>query len=189
MRICKIEGCGKKYYSIGYCRVHYCRMYKTGSTEILGIISPEKRFFSKILKHKSGCHIFIGSRSKDGYGNLRIGDKIIKTHRYAWFLKHGKWPSDNIKVCHKCDNPPCCNPDHLFLGTDKDNVRDSIKKGRFKRAFGEGHGMAIFSEQDILYIRKVLKEGKKSGGQLAREYGVWPSLISKIRNRLLWKHV
>jgi hypothetical protein len=82
----------------------------------------------------SDCWIFGGSLNSDGYGNIRVGGrkgKTIKVHRLAWEEANGPIP-DGLTVCHTCDVPACCNPAHLFLGTQQDNVADMVNKGRFK---------------------------------------------------------
>lgn len=76
-----------------------------------------------------GCWPWTRFRGTDGYGFLRIGQKTIRTHRHAWTLTNGPIPS-GAEVCHRCDNPPCCRPDHLFLGTHAENMADMVAKNR-----------------------------------------------------------
>lgn len=87
------------------------------------------RFWSKVNK-TDGCWLWIASRHKKGYGQFKLDGKMRKAHRVAWELTYGPIPPDK-NVCHTCDNPPCVRPDHLFLGTNGDNVRDAVKKGRW----------------------------------------------------------
>jgi hypothetical protein len=75
------------------------------------------------------CWVWIGKTKSHGYGQIRYQEKGIGTHRVAWSLTHGSIP-DGLFVCHKCDNPPCCNPSHLFLGTTTENQQDASRKGR-----------------------------------------------------------
>ncbi len=82
------------------------------------------------LNAASGCWEFTGRLNADGYGSLRFADRMEKAHRVAWWLTHGH-PGD-LHVCHQRDNPPCCNPAHLFLGTNRDNMIDRQSKGRTK---------------------------------------------------------
>lgn len=92
----------------------------------------ELRFWARVRRLKSGCWVWTGpkkqSRGKVLYGKYHNGKEDV-AHRTAWILTFGKIPKD-IKVLHACDNPPCCNPAHLFLGTQMDNIRDMISKGR-----------------------------------------------------------
>lgn len=79
-----------------------------------------------------GCWPWTRSTNGDGYGLLRVGDRITRTHQHAWRLTHGPIPA-GMEVCHRCDNPPCCRPDHLFLGTHEENMADMRLKGRRRR--------------------------------------------------------
>ena len=85
-------------------------------------------FWNRVEKTE-GCWLWRGSRTTAGYGNVRVGPKNKYAHRLAWELTNGAIPN-GLHVCHRCDNPPCVRPDHLFLGTGKDNARDSMQKGR-----------------------------------------------------------
>lgn len=103
-----------------------------------------ERLFAKLEQKPNGCIEFVGHRSRHGYGRINRdgGRDIARAHRLAWELTHGPIP-DGMCVCHSCDNPPCCNPDHLFLGTQRANVRDMVLKGRHgnlaKTACVKGH--------------------------------------------------
>lgn len=90
-----------------------------------------ERFWSKVSKGGSDeCWMWAASCGTNGYGQFSMpGDRIVKSHRIAWILTHGEI-EDGMCVLHKCDNPPCCNPSHLFLGTVADNNRDMRQKGR-----------------------------------------------------------
>jgi hypothetical protein len=89
---------------------------------------PAVRFWRNVQK-TADCWVWTGARSGAGYGQININDVLVFTHRFSWELHHGPIP-DGLLVCHHCDNPPCCNPAHLFLGTPSDNMVDKIRKGR-----------------------------------------------------------
>ena len=95
--------------------------------------SLPERFFAKLAPPtQSGCIEFMGKRQNKGYGHIGSGGhkgRTLLAHRVAWELANGPIP-DGLLVCHRCDNPPCCNPEHLFLGTKSDNALDQIGKGR-----------------------------------------------------------
>lgn len=88
----------------------------------------EERLLSRLIERANGCLEFAGARQGE-YGKISINGKVYKTHRLAWVLSFGDIP-EGLLVCHSCDNPPCCNPAHLFLGTVTDNNRDRETKGR-----------------------------------------------------------
>ena len=122
-----------------------------------------------------------------GYGRIHVFDEWGKTHnvpvhRVAWMLTYGAIP-EGLDVLHQCDNPPCCNPSHLFLGTDVDNAADRSAKDRGAR--GERSGLAKLTESDVREIRSsnLLQR------ELAKRFGVSQPLIGMIRRRVIWKHV
>jgi hypothetical protein len=90
-------------------------------------------------------------------------------------------------VCHKCDNPACVNPDHLFLGTHVDNMRDMTSKGRAHKAGpkGEAHGRAKLTRDDVLAIRTDMRSDRT----VAKEYGISLGNVNKIKNLQIWKHI
>lgn len=147
----------------------------------------EQRFWEKIdrISHKSGCWVWLAARHKFGYGRLSLPgrpSRHIYAHRFSWILHYGSIP-DGLCVLHRCDNPACANPEHLFLGTRCDNCHDRENKGR--GTFGETHPQAKLCEKDVVEIRKA----KLSGVQLATKFGVSPMLITRIRKGRIWKHI
>ena len=80
---------------------------------------------------RQDCFVWKGTSSPDGYGYKRVNKKRVRLHRWAWEWANGPIP-EGMHVLHKCDNPPCVNPDHLFIGTNGDNVRDCVSKGRHR---------------------------------------------------------
>jgi len=120
-----------------------------------------------------------------GYGQIRLRGKLWKAHRFSWFLRYGKIPK-GLFVCHHCDNPACVNPEHLFLGTQKDNMQDAVKKGRMQK--GMDRWCSKLTEAQVLSIRREYAEGK-SQSELARKYGVDQTTIHYIVTRKTWKHI
>lgn len=178
---CKANGCTKKLKTAIYCGYHHKRLQGAG---LLKIRTPEEKFDALVQKNKNGCWIFQGCIKNDtGYGLIEVNGKRIRAHRYSWFLRYGTMPPSNILVCHKCDNPPCVNPKHLFLGTNADNQKDCRSKRRHQH--GENHWRAKLSEQDVLKIRKDCR----TNVEIAIDYGVCYSIIGKIKRHQIWRHV
>jgi hypothetical protein len=142
----------------------------------------------------SPCWIFEGCRSEDGYGGISIGGhcgKMMRAHRAAWLVTHGDIPA-GIFVCHKCDHPPCCRPDHLFLGTQSDNMLDAAAKGRLSvsrlvsRNLGELNGRAILTWDQAGRIRDRYAAGEWAAA-LASEFGVSRETIYALGQGRTWK--
>ena len=94
--------------------------------------NPVERFWGNVKK-TSSCWLWTGYKEKDGYGRFRVGrGKRMRAHRFSWLYLRGDIPENKI-ICHKCDNPICVNPDHLFVGTHKENTTDMFNKGRWVR--------------------------------------------------------
>lgn len=119
-----------------------------------------------------------------GYGDVQSKGRIYKCHRISYEYNIGPIP-DGLLVLHECDNRPCVNPEHLFIGTDADNVADMDAKGRRCVLRGSENGMAKLVEDDVRAIRAATT----SGILLAAQYDVSPSLISLIRLGRVWRHV
>ena len=98
------------------------------------------------LADKSACLEWNGARNARGYGTRRYLGKSCLAHRVAWILAHGDIP-EGMCVLHRCDNPPCCNPEHLFLGTQADNIADMHAKGRARKAVGDQHPRRLHPEK------------------------------------------
>lgn len=128
-----------------------------------------------------GCWVFTGSCSK-GYGRISYKGNRVSIHRLSYSLYNGEIP-DGMFVCHKCDNRKCFNPEHLFLGTNSDNLQDCAKKGRHHH--GNQHAMAKINGHTAQLIR--LENGPQS--KIAEKFGISQSLVSNIMNRKVWKHV
>ena len=137
------------------------------------------------MDKESGCYICSIKRKKKKYISLRHDGRNDSAHRIIWEYCNGPVPSGHV-VCHKCDNPRCVNPDHLFTGTQKDNIRDATRKGR--RAVGEKHPMAKLTGEQVIEIKKKLKQGM-SYRKIGRLYGVTQCPIYGIAKGKIWKNV
>jgi hypothetical protein len=148
--------------------------------------SLEERFWSRVKK-TDGCWEWIGGKSQFGYGQIKFNGDQLGAHRVSLSLAGIDAPSDMF-VCHHCDNPGCVNPEHLFLGTHKDNMADMWKKGRALPRRGSAHHNARLIEEDIPRIRDMLACGAKQK-EIAELFGVGFNAISEIKLGKKWKHV
>lgn len=122
-----------------------------------------------------------------GYGQIRIGGKIWKAHRLIWTSIYGEIEK-GLELCHHCDNPPCCNPSHLFLGTCLDNQRDSAKKGRRNNLTGEKNNNAKMTKEKVIRVHKLIASGNKHK-DIAAEMNVTVSCIRQIAHGSRWPHL
>jgi hypothetical protein len=148
------------------------------------------RFWSKVNKTNE-CWEWTAYKQKNGYGQFGIGRHcIVYAHRVSAYLAgiaaSLKSESTNDQICHTCDNRGCVNPAHLFKGTAKDNALDRDLKGRTNSAKGEYSGRAKLSAQDINNIRSYYSEKEATQKELATQYQVHPSHISRIINNKKW---
>jgi len=146
-----------------------------------------ERFWAKVdVRGPDECWPWTAAADRLGYGRINSDGVPLLAHRCAWILTNGPIP-DGMCVCHGCDNPPCCNGRHLFLGTKADNNADMAAKGRAAQR-GEGNVHAKLTERDVLAIRRLHGSGR-SQVSIAREFGVAPQTILRVINRLTWAHV
>lgn len=166
----------------------------TRETKPIPNLSPKdiERFMSKIDKRGDDeCWPWTagtkGSDATNSYGIIRIGGRAGAAYiatRVMWRLVYGSDPIGQL-ICHTCDNPRCCNPNHLFLGTDLDNARDKERKGRGNHPKGADNGLSKLSEEDVCNIFMSADSDK----ELGRKYNVTDANISSIRKRKTWGHV
>jgi hypothetical protein len=134
----------------------------------------------------NGCWEWNGTRhNKKGYGEVTLNSKTMLAHRVAYEV----WVNPHLKqhVLHRCDYPPCINPDHLFEGSNADNVADKVSKGRAITARGSSHHAALLTEDQALEI--FMAKGIRKGISVAEEYGISPATVSHIWHKRLWKHI
>jgi hypothetical protein len=134
----------------------------------------------------TGCWEWQGHRDDRGYGTVSLWGRKHRAHRAAYMLLVGPVP-DDLEVCHRCDNPPCVNPDHMFLGTHAENMADAKAKGRSAR--GERVSGAKLTEDDVREIRRRYREGGITQSELGREYGLTQGGIGHIVLGTRWAHV
>jgi hypothetical protein len=145
----------------------------------------EERFWEKV--DKSGdCWEWTAGRIPSGYGSVYYQEQRQPAHRVAWQLVNGPIPP-GMFVCHRCDNPPCVRPDHLFLGTPADNSADRDRKGRSNPPRGERSRTRLTAD-DVIVIRDMRRLGA-SQAWLGRAYGLSPTAIAHICHRRTWRHV
>ena len=143
------------------------------------------RFEIKVKKSDTGCWEWIAAKHPKGYGNFSLGGRVMKAHRVAYQLYVGEIP-EGLCVCHRCDNPSCVNPSHLFLGTNADNTHDRDNKGR--GSYGENRPNAKLTDNKVSEIR-ARWQGGVSMTNLGKEYGVARQTISNIVHRRKWMRV
>ena len=144
-----------------------------------------KRFYDKV-DTSGDCHEWTAGTDSNGYGQIWFNKRNRKANRVAAYLA-GILPSlkSEMHVLHKCDNPKCVNPEHLFLGTHQDNNKDKEDKGRGNQAKGSASGPAKLAEAEIPAIRA----DSRTLHAIAKTYSVSPSTISQIKTRRTWAHV
>jgi len=128
------------------------------------------------ISHKTGTH---------GYPRARRNGVVEKLHRYICKLEIGRIPEDKL-VLHKCGNKKCINPEHLKIGTHKENGQDAIRLN--ERACGEEIGSSKLTKKEVIKIKKLIKKGETLT-KIAEEFGVSQSNISLIKNNKRWKHI
>lgn len=171
---------------------HDCTMAKAPLTIPFLTEKDKERFFSKIRVVESGCHEWQACIEKGGYARTKILDSSDKkrgyfVHRVALFLATGEQPADK-HVCHTCDNPKCCNPEHLFFGTRSDNMRDMLAKGRGNKAKGERNCFAKLTAEVVTNVRGDFAN-KVPVKEIVEKHGIGRSNIYMILNRQTWRHI
>ena len=188
--VCSVLHCDKAVFARGWCANHYraWRVYgdptKVVQKQVHGK-SLRERFFH-YTKQSAGCWEWAGSKDANGYGRLNVGGKPILASRASFLLHHGDVPAGKC-VCHKCDNPGCVNPEHLFIGTQAENVADMHTKGRARKRGlpGVTHHAAKMTPEAVREIRA----GGKSDAHWATHFGVSRATVHAIRTGKTWAHI
>jgi len=134
----------------------------------------------------SDCWNWTGAKSESGYGRFHFGGRRHIAHRFIYEHQNGKLPV-GLNVLHKCDNPSCVRVDHLFEGTNLDNIKDRVSKNR--SAKGAENGRAILTASDVLEIRKLYKKEVVTMKMLANKFGVTLECVAAIIYRRTWRNI
>jgi hypothetical protein len=181
LKTCCMIGCTAKHYGKGYCKKHHQWQWKRG------LLPPPptlaERIRANMLIDANGCWLWQGSRNNKGYGKLSHGGETY-AHRHSFSLAKGPIP-EGMEVCHRCDTPACVNPDHLFLGTHIENMRDSVRKGRARqwRASGFASSRAKLTPEQVEHIRT----STELGYVIAERLGVNKLTVYRCRNGETYK--
>lgn len=196
--LCSYENCKEPHYGKGLCATHYRRWRSSGDPEggrkiEIGRSLKDRmtrKFLRGIKKLENGCWICeTAYHQAKGYFNIQITENGVqngvKVHRFSYEHFKGKIPNGKL-VCHTCDFRACCNPEHLFAGTQSDNVQDMVAKGR--GLVGEKNGNTKFTEADVLRIYRYLDQGLRRV-EIAKKFGVADVTISHIATGRNWKNL
>lgn len=191
-RICSESGCERQHYGRGLCKRCYLRAWTKGThtAHARQIVTPGSSLDERLRHHgwtvvaETGCWEWSGCLRPGGYGQLAVGRRSGDNSKNSIPMKasvaaYRAWVGDipgGMDVCHRCDNPPCINPRHLFLGTRAENIADAIRKHR--KPNGENHTQVKLSDAQVREIRLRYLAGGISQRALAEEYGVCQQLVS-----------
>lgn len=182
---CSVSECDRPYHSKGMCELHRRRIRKFGTTEL-----PVKRSWFDRASEKTEfreCWEFKGA-NVNRYGIIMEGGESWLLSRLS-FEKFVEPIKPGFHVLHKCDNPPCWNPEHLFQGTNADNVADKMLKGRQARIRGEARSTSKLTDKDVLEIRELIRRGDESLRAIGRKFWVAHVQIVRIKQGKHWGHV
>lgn len=150
--------------------------------------TDRERFWSKVAKAgPDDCWPWTTGRFRHGYGMFSVRTFPLQAHRIAWILTSGLIPP-GLCVCHRCDNPQCCNPSHLWLGTNAENTQDRSSKGRDGSCPGERNSQSKVTTVDVPIIRNRVRSGERLAS-VAADYGITKEAVWAISSRRTWKHV
>lgn len=185
---CEVSGCTRPHYGRGLCKPHHQWRWTRG---LLG--NANEATLRDKLEHyampvpESGCWLWTGATNNRGYGRISAGGgRTQYAHRIAYIEFKGGIP-DGFEVCHKCDTPSCCNPDHLFIGSHWENMRDASSKGRMRTtpSYGTDHVRAVLTAEQVVAIRM----SHKTALQWATEIGCHPETIRKAKSGRTYQNV
>lgn len=190
MKICCIKDCDKRVLAKGMCSMHYARVRHHGDPtttlikQLHGATLQERLL--RYVEKSADCWHWSGYRDPNGYGRLNVDGRPTLAHRISWELhRHAITPEQH--VLHRCDNPGCVNPDHLFVGDQAANNADMRAKGRFRPGVSRGsdHGGAKLTEKQVREIRA----SKDKPQHIAERFGISRRQVRDIRAMLSWRHL
>ena len=189
---CSVTDCASPSDARGLCNKHWKRWRQYGTTEDRPKPTLEQRFWGRVTVTDEGsCWEWQGARSHAGYGKLVRDRHLVSTHRLSWEFATGHPVPDDLLVCHRCDNPPCVNPSHLFLGDKSANAIDMVMKGRHdtkSRIRGEEHARARLTDAVVADIR-ARHASDESVASIARSLGVNWGTVKYAVAGVTWAHI
>lgn len=198
---CSITNCGRPSVARGWCRMHWKRWRRDGVADrppqrgSKPRSTAEERFWAKVDKSggENACWLWTAYREPEwGYGVFRMKSRepMWSAHRASWTFNNGVIPVDRI-VCHICDNPPCVNPGHLYLGTDQTNSTDKVLRNRTTKGRPVHHGELSFHKITLAEVREIRRRyaaGGISQSALGREFGISQTHVGHIVRGERWQH-
>ena len=191
---CAVDGCERLARARGMCTKHYRRLTKNGNPHVASTKqwpSAKDRLLNLCRKSsETSCWEFVGGHTRKGYGKLWHNGGMKTAHRVAYEILVGPVPEAKF-VLHRCDNPSCLNPDHLFIGTHQDNMADMRMKGRGaseRRLRGSKSPQSKLNEECVLQIKLRLAKNEQCS-VIAKDFNVDRTLISLIKRGKVWTHV
>lgn len=184
--ICPV--CNAEFSHRSYSKNIFCSQQCYGASN--RVTYTDQHFWDGVDK-SDGCWEWTRSVGSHGYGAYWDGKKLWTCHRYVWTITNGEIPG-GLHVLHTCDNRTCCNPSHLFLGTNNDNIADRMAKGRSRTTpkAGEQHHSAKLTDATVRKMLKELAKGRRGvQSRLARKYGVSHSVVNRIASGKGWTHI
>jgi hypothetical protein len=188
MKKCSIIECPRGAVAKGFCQLHYRRNKVIDTVKYPNSI--KHNFWDCFDKGigEDPCWNWTRSKSKQGYGTIRVNGKMFKVHRYSWILTYGAIPA-GVLVCHRCDNTSCGNPRHLFLGTALDNNLDKMRKGRSARLKGEDNPRSSLSTELVQTMKNMFASGKYTQKDIYRHFALPQTTVWNILRGKTWKHI
>lgn len=189
-RTCFIDGCAGKVHAKGLCPKHYQRMRLNGDAQTTKHQTVTERFWNKV-DSRGSCWTWTGAINVNGYGVLHNKGGERLAHRFSYELHHGTGSSSGVFILHKCDNPRCVKPAHLFAGSHLDNMADMRAKGRSSnapRTPGEAHHNAKLTDAEVKAIRAARASGRKFK-DIAQQHGISVGNAERIVHRRAWRHI